>query len=51
VDDHAEWLRVAEHVDLTVLPAAGHYFVKHQAPELAALIATAVGQGPAGGNA
>lgn len=48
-DDHAEWLRTAEHVDLAVLPAAGHYFVKHQATELAALIIAALG-GHAGGN-
>ncbi|MEJ3656585.1 amino acid adenylation domain-containing protein [Actinomycetes bacterium KLBMP 9759] len=35
---HTEWLAFAEHVELAVLPKAGHYFLRHQAAELATLI-------------
>ncbi|MBP0453148.1 amino acid adenylation domain-containing protein, partial [Kitasatospora sp. RG8] len=36
---YAEWEHFGETVDLAVIPRAGHYFLKHQANELARVIA------------
>ncbi|MGC0417229.1 non-ribosomal peptide synthetase/MFS transporter [Embleya sp. AB8] len=35
---YAEWYTFADRVDLVQIPGAGHYFVKHQAGELAELV-------------
>ena len=34
----AEWEDFSDDVDLAVIPSAGHYFLKHQADELAAIL-------------
>ncbi|WP_242902269.1 non-ribosomal peptide synthetase/MFS transporter [Actinomadura terrae] len=36
---HAEWAVFSPRVDLAVLPRAGHYFLRHQAEPLAAVLA------------
>ncbi|WP_232668530.1 non-ribosomal peptide synthetase/MFS transporter [Pseudonocardia sp. TRM90224] len=41
---HTEWLAFAEQVELAVLPKAGHYFLRHQAAELAELITDRLGR-------
>jgi surfactin synthase thioesterase subunit/MFS family permease len=35
---YREWETFADDVELAVIPQAGHYFLRHQAPELAAVI-------------
>ncbi|KAA2261601.1 amino acid adenylation domain-containing protein [Solihabitans fulvus] len=44
----AEWGAFADRVELAEIPRAGHYFAKHQAGALAALIAQRVRDWPAG---
>jgi len=39
---HQEWRRFADVVELALIPGAGHYFLKHQADELAGIIAPAL---------
>ncbi|GLI01847.1 non-ribosomal peptide synthetase/MFS transporter [Phytohabitans aurantiacus] len=45
---YAEWGAFADRVALSVVPRAGHYFLKHQAAVVAESIAGAVGQWRAG---
>ncbi|GGU11832.1 non-ribosomal peptide synthetase [Streptomyces violascens] len=35
---HLDWKHFTSQVELSVIPGAGHYFVKHQAPELARIL-------------
>jgi amino acid adenylation domain-containing protein len=42
--DYLDWRSAAEQVDLAVIPGAGHYFLKYQAEELAALITERFGR-------
>ena len=44
---HLEWGWVAERVDLATIPNAGHYFLKHQADQLAAHVTGALQAEPA----
>ncbi|MYW03976.1 MFS transporter, partial [Streptomyces sp. SID3343] len=37
---YAEWEHFGPHVELAVIPRAGHYFLKHQAAELAATLSS-----------
>ncbi|WP_171068790.1 non-ribosomal peptide synthetase/MFS transporter [Actinomadura geliboluensis] len=41
---YREWEVFSPHVELVVLPRAGHFFVKHQACELAGLLVDAAGR-------
>ncbi|MFJ8912673.1 amino acid adenylation domain-containing protein [Amycolatopsis sp. NPDC102389] len=45
---HREWGAFADRVDLAVLPKAGHYFLRHQAAEVADILRTRLSQWAAG---
>ncbi|MFE5571372.1 amino acid adenylation domain-containing protein [Amycolatopsis japonica] len=45
---HREWGAFADRVDLAVLPKAGHYFLRHQAAEVAGILRTRLTQWAAG---
>ncbi|RAP57228.1 non-ribosomal peptide synthetase [Oleiagrimonas sp. MCCC 1A03011] len=42
---HLEWTYFSESVDVALIPKAGHYFIKHQADDLAEIIEDAVVEG------
>ncbi|MEU4096169.1 amino acid adenylation domain-containing protein [Streptomyces sp. NPDC026673] len=44
---YAEWYAFADRVDLARIPDAGHYFVKHQAGELADIVSARITARPA----
>ncbi|MCP5099755.1 MAG: MFS transporter [Chloroflexi bacterium] len=40
----ADWLPYSDHVEMCLIPEAGHYFLKHQAPDLGRIVTQQVEQ-------